>query len=310
MADDARQLQEEEPPPVPFDLGMQQPVASDSDGEFPEEAASPGMRKAGSASGARRGDPRVATVGLRRLDGPVAHARAGRGPVPAVDDDPSTPSRENFSRTRRTTSWSFRAGRAWTRRRWRGASRRTSRRSARRRRRSSPAAAPDAEAAPYASALAETLCKWSARQGAYEPRGHRGPRPERRRLPGSSSTRPTASRGRGLPARIHHAARDADAAAGERHELGVVGGVRNCGAFGHRDRLAADESRPPARHAAGKCPVINTQFWVEQTRMADRRRAVAWSSVRAGSGVEPTKSATTASRELLLRRPRPVWSLD
>ena len=166
LADDARQLQEEEPPPIPFDLGMQQPVASDSDGEFPEEAASPGMRKARRRIGRQKEEIHA----LRRLvcGGWMAQWRMlcelGEDPVPAVDDDPSTPSRESledeedyeleFSGGARVDPAAL-AGRfaadisaldAATAQLAGGA-------------------APDAEAAPYASALAETLLQMERASG-------------------------------------------------------------------------------------------------------------------------------------------------
>lgn len=96
LADDARQLQADDPPPPPFDLGMAQPV-DDSDGEFPEEAdaASPGLRRA------RRRVLRLRDeIGaLRRLvcGGWMAQWRMlcelGEDPVPQVEEEgPATPS--------------------------------------------------------------------------------------------------------------------------------------------------------------------------------------------------------------------------
>jgi hypothetical protein len=245
LADDARQLQEEEPPPVPFDLGMQQPVASDSDGEFPEEAASPGMRKARRRIGRQKEEIHA----LRRLvcGGWMAQWRMlcelGEDPVPAVDDDPSTPSRESledeedyeleFSGGARVDPAAL-AGRfaadisaldAATAQLAGGA-------------------APDAEAAPYASALAETLLQMERASGCLRALAAIEVAPwtpaqlreqldaAYGRLEDMSSRRGGSVARRSTPTR-----RPAN---GTNSTSWVS--VWNCGAFGHRDELAADEA--------------------------------------------------------------------
>ena len=255
LADDARQLQEEEPPPVPFDLGMQQPIASDSDGEFPEEAASPGMRKARRRIGRQKEEIHA----LRRLvcGGWMAQWRMlcelGEDPVPAVDDDPSTPSRESledeedyeleFSGGARVDPAAL-AGRfaadisaldAATAQLAGGA-------------------APDAEAAPYASALAETLLQMERASGCLRALAAIEvapwtPAQLREQLDAAYGRLEDMSSRRGSIAR--RATPTRRPANGTNSTSWVS--VWNCGAFGHRDELAADAA---ARHAAsGNMPL-------------------------------------------------------
>ena len=150
LADDARQLQAEEPPPVPFDLGMQQPIASDSDGEFPEEAASPGMRKARRRIGRQKEEIHA----LRRLvcGGWMAQWRLlcelGEDPVPPREGGERGPGRARVDPATLADRFAedILALDAATAQLAGGA-------------------APDAEAAPYASGLAETLLQMEHASG-------------------------------------------------------------------------------------------------------------------------------------------------